>query len=67
MFIDWPESSAYWVPQPTIDCPKLHYFPFGDGEQQGKIKFISRLGTGAHSHVFIVEIEGVRYALKVFQ
>lgn len=47
---------------PFVDGPKIEPFDF-KGEQN--IEFVKRLGTGCHSEVFQVKINGKNYALKL--
>ncbi|KAK7697508.1 hypothetical protein SLS64_013450 [Diaporthe eres] len=54
------EVSLTFIPQ----GPKLGKFKNG---QHGTVQFVKGLGSGAHSHVWKVKIDGHTYALKMFR
>ncbi|KAI1387201.1 kinetochore Sim4 complex subunit FTA2-domain-containing protein [Hypoxylon trugodes] len=64
MYPDWPKPDTDLVPLPRWYGPKLEPFKF-QGSQE--IEFLELIGSGLHSSVFKVRIEGKIYALKMFR
>ncbi|KEY68579.1 hypothetical protein S7711_05765 [Stachybotrys chartarum IBT 7711] len=63
MYVHYPEPGADLVPLPEFEGPKLEPFTF---QGKRKIEFLEGLGSGTHSWVFKVRIDGQIYALKLF-
>ncbi|KFA63041.1 hypothetical protein S40285_10409 [Stachybotrys chlorohalonatus IBT 40285] len=63
MYVHYPEPGADLVPLPEFEGSKLEPFIF---QRKWMVEILEGLGSGMHSWVFKVRIDGQIYAPKLF-